>query len=378
VQTLNTRPKLRKVDVVLSGEVFEQDKCLYDIPCSEPLTFYISSLSTLADGTERYLTKVVERRVESSSTCYIDFRTGRAEIEPGLGDNARRIADIKEHLLALMTDDTFVLDSITITASASPEGTADSNMRLSKRRAEMVSEYFRRYVKHASDSLVRDAGAFLSLDGTLDMASAPGKVEIGFKSKSSGENWDLLDHLVKTDTLLTVRNKLDYIRISGEADQDLRERRISSEPYYPRLFQNFYPLLRTVKFSFHQHRKGMVKDTIHTTVLDSTYMRGVSALRERDYDTALALLFPYEDYNTAVACLAKERNLTAMRILRDCAPSAKVDYLLALAYSRQGDEEGAVQSYLNSCRKDPSFIHRGNLDPEIALLIKRYDLDLLQ
>ena len=58
VQTINTRPKLKKVDIILSGEIYEQDKRLYNIPRSEPLTFYISSISAFVDNTERYLTNV--------------------------------------------------------------------------------------------------------------------------------------------------------------------------------------------------------------------------------------------------------------------------------------------------------------------------------
>ena len=44
VQPIKTRPKLRKVDVVLSGDIYESDQKIYDIPMSDPLTFYISSL----------------------------------------------------------------------------------------------------------------------------------------------------------------------------------------------------------------------------------------------------------------------------------------------------------------------------------------------
>ena len=44
VQSIRTRPKLRKVDVVLSGDIYESDQKIYDIPMSDPLTFYISSL----------------------------------------------------------------------------------------------------------------------------------------------------------------------------------------------------------------------------------------------------------------------------------------------------------------------------------------------
>jgi len=34
-----------------------------------------------------------------------------------------------------------------------------------------------------------------------------------------------------------------------------------------------------------------------------------------------------------------------------------------------------VQNYLEACDKDPSYIHRGNLDPEISGLISRYGLN---
>ena len=52
----------------------------------------------------------------------------------------------------------------------------------------------------------------------------------------------------------------------------------------------------------------------------------------------------------------------------------KVLYLLAILYSRRGDDKKAVESYLKACRLNPSFVHRGNLDPEIAGLIRRYGL----
>ena len=57
--TLASRPRLRKVDVVLSGAIYQEDVKIYDIPECEPLTYYISSLSAFVDGTERYITKVI-------------------------------------------------------------------------------------------------------------------------------------------------------------------------------------------------------------------------------------------------------------------------------------------------------------------------------
>ena len=132
--------------------------------------------------------------------------------------------------------------------------------------------------------------------------------------------------------------------------------------------------MRTVNFMFCLHRKGMQKDTIHTTVIDSCYMRGVQSLIDHDYQMASQLLAPYQDYNMAVACLALDRNAAALNILEKCTPDAKVNYMLAIIHSRQGRERDAVECYLRSCAQDPSMVHRGNLDPEISALIRKYDL----
>ena len=104
-------------------------------------------------------------------------------------------------------------------------------------------------------------------------------------------------------------------------------------------------------------------------------MRGVNALLNMDYDGALALLRPYEDYNTAIAYMGLDRNLSAMEILSGLKPNAQVNYLLAILYARQGNGEEAVSHYLQSCKQEPAYIHRGNLDPEIQQLIKAYRLN---
>ena len=87
VQPIRTRPKLRKVDVVLSGDIYEEDRKIYDIPKSDPLTFYISSLSAFVDNREKYLTKVIERRVEENTACYIEFASGSFEVDETMGNN---------------------------------------------------------------------------------------------------------------------------------------------------------------------------------------------------------------------------------------------------------------------------------------------------
>ena len=51
------------------------------------------------------------------------------------------------------------------------------------------------------------------------------------------------------------------------------------------------------------------------------------------------------------------------------------DYMLAILFSRQGRFADAAECYLRACKLNPTFVHRGNLDPEISDLIKRYGLD---
>ena len=372
VQPIRTRPKLRKVDVVLSGDIYEEDRKIYDIPKSDPLTFYISSLSAFVDNREKYLTKVIERRVEENTACYIEFASGSFEVDETMGNNPSEIARIKDNLRTLMGSDAFIIDSIIVTSSASPEGTISFNDRLSRRRSEGISGYFSAWMNHHQDSLERERGFSVDEQGNVIVEK---RREIPMLGRSSGENWRMLDRLVERDTTLSQEQKESYCNLSTHQNLDAREKAMQSQDYYRHLREKLYPRLRTVRFDFHLHRKGMVKDTVHTTVLDTAYMNGVQAIRDRDYERALTALRPYNDYNTAIAYLCMDYNASAMQILEGLDRTAQVNYMLAVLYSRRGEEQKAVECYVRSCSQDPSYIHRGNLDPEIAVLIRRYGLN---
>ena len=372
VQPIKTRPKLRKVDVVLSGDIYESDTKIYDIPMSDPLTFYISSLSAFVDNRERYLTKVIERRVEENTACYIEFASGSFEVDEKMGNNPGEIGRIKDNLMSLMQNEKFDLDSILVTSSASPEGTVKFNDRLSKLRSEGISEYFSKWMNHYQDSLERERGFAVDEEGNIIIQK---RTQIPMIGRSNGENWQMLDRLVEKDTVMTEDEKKSYISYAEIKDIDQRERSLQSLGCYRHMREKLYPRLRTVRFDFHLHRKGMVKDTVHTTVLDTAYMNGVQAIRNRDYEAALTLLRPYNDYNTAIAYLCMDYNASAMQILESLERTAQVNYMLAVLYSRRGDEEKAVECYVRSCSQDQSYVHRGNLDPEISVLIRRYGLN---
>ena len=371
VQSIHVKPSLRKATVLLSGDIFEEDRRIYRVPRTEPLTFYISSISGLSDDAVRYKTIVTERRVQANTACYIDFEQGRAEIRKETGHNREEMARIEGNLRSLLQHRDFDLDSIVVTASCSPEGSFEHNRRLSMRRSESVSDYFEGFLKQYRDSLKRNS-FHIGLDDTWK-EEAP--AEIRLLSRNNPENWTMLDALVREDGSLNEREKEEYTRVASVAEPDLREQRLQHLSSYRHIRESLYPRLRTVRFDFYLHRKGLQKDTVHTTVVDTAYMRGLQAIRDREYEQAVTLLRPYKDYNTAVAFCAMDYNASALEVLEPMDRTDKVLYLLAILYSRRGDDRKAVESYLKACRLNPAFVHRGNLDPEIAGLIRRYGLN---
>ena len=374
VQTISTRPKLRKVDIILSGDIYEQEKKIYNIPRSEPLTFYISSISSFADPKERYLTRVIERRAEANASYKIEFAQGKADIELDRADNYDQIGFVKDNLTDLLRNEVYDLDSIVVVANASPEGSWATNGALSKRRGDAVVRYFEDFISDYRKQVAREGGFSVDELGVVrsTMANIP---RLRFVSRSVPENWDLLDRLVRGEERLTEDQKARYFSHADIRDRDAREARMKGDDYYAFVKDTLYTHLRVVDFAFHLHRKGMVKDTVHTTELDKNYMEGVRLLKDMDYDAAVKILGPYQDYNAAVAYMAAERNASAMLILQGLEKTPQVNYLLAILYSRNGDAQKAVQAYMDACRQDQSYVHRGNLDPEISALIKLYGLN---
>lgn len=381
VQTINVPSGLKKVDLLLKGSISDSESKIYDIPESDKLTFYISSLSTLVSDEVRYKTEVITRNLDVVRNGLLAFRSGSGEIDEDLSDNALELEKIKSILRDLVTDRRFEIDSIVVSANASPEGALPQNNSLCSIRARNASLYFERYLSDLDDSLRLAGGVFVEVGEDFQESrfkdsheSEAGKIR--FLCRSGGENWSGLERLVASDSLMSGKDKDDFNALVADIkDLDVREFNMKRKPYYKYVREQLYPLLRTVEFKFCLHRNGMITDTVRTEIVDTVYANGVSALMGRDYERALALLSPYEDLNAAVAMIAMERNHSALDILCRLEPDARVDYLSAIVYSRLGDDRKAVECYIRSCRKDRAYISRGNLDPEVSRLIRKYALD---
>ena len=370
VQTISTKPGLKKAEISMIGEVYEEEKQVYRTPQIGPLDFYISSISSFADNlTIRYKTKVVERRAMDNKVYQINFKSGKSNLDLDLANNRQEVGRIQSHLVSLMENTVYDLDSIIVMASASPEGTRSVNQKLSHNRSISLTNHFEKYVAAYRDSLNKDV-----VEVNLDSLYGSNEVELLFTPRSVPEDWNGLWQLVVQDTVMLEKDKKAVFDLYDVKDEDKREAKLKKHKDYAYMRANLYPQLRSVMFKFYMHRKGMVKDTVHTTIVDTTYMDGVKALKDMDYKKALSLLVDYKDYNTAVAYVSMGMNASAVEILQKLEKTAQVNYLLAILSARNNDVQSAVNYYLESCRENPSYVHRGNLDPEIAELIKEYGL----
>ena len=113
------------------------------------------------------------------------------------------------------------------------------------------------------------------------------------------EEWSHLFNLIATDS--TIRQKENIFALNEVRDLDKREVLLSQISDYKYIKEHLYPKLRSVKFDFHLSRKGMVKDTVQTTVEDTLYNIGVLALKDKDYHKAISILGKYGDINSAIA-----------------------------------------------------------------------------
>ena len=345
-QAVKTDETSKKMLVTLQGQVLAVDDSAYRLPPSDTLSYVVSSMLSFVDTVPRYRIKVIDKFVTVEDRNYIQFFVGDTRVVDTLGDNRRQLDKISGLMRQIVEQQEFYGDTITLTAASSPEGAYTFNARLSQGRAAALKRYLvRRYGK--------------SIDTILTV-------------RWVAEDWQELTNRIRTDREIGNRDAILEL-IAWEKNPDRREQAIRQQfpKEYAYIRSVIYPQLRAVNFRYNLRRKGMVKDTIHTTELDTAYARGVELLRKRKYAKALYILNDYNDRNTVVAHLSLDHNERAMELLATMPKDAVTEYLRAIACSRLGRKAEGREHFLEACRLDGRMEYRGNLDPEIAELLKQ-------
>lgn len=370
-----------KLRLYLTGEVEDRSGRTYRLTRSDTLTYDVASMTSFLDERTRYMQRIVLRDAEANARFFFTFPVGKARLVDTLTENRRQIAAVRSLTHGLMTDPVYIIDSITLRATASPEGTWVLNDRLARDRAEalrqvLVSEFRTLYdsLRVAGSYTLDDEGRQVLADSDDRLPDLPNLLRTTWQA----EDWDELYRLVEADTLLTHREEiLEMIRWEGNPDTREWRIRMKYPKEYARMRSVIYPQMRAVDFRFNLHRRGMKQDTVYTTEVDSNYMHAVDLLRKRRYEEALEILRPYEDRNTALAYMSLGYDAAAYRILRaepEAGSTADLQYMLAILAARLGDEEQAVKYFLRAVELRENLKFRGNLDPEISRLIRHYGL----
>ena len=345
-QEVKTDETSKKLLITLQGQVLAVDDSAYRLPPSDTLSYIVSSMLSFVDTMPRYRIKVIDKYVTVSDRNYIQFFVGDTRVVDTLGDNRQQLDKITGLMRQIVEQEECFVDTITLTAASSPEGGYTFNDRLSRGRAEALKQY-----------LVKRYGR--GIDTLLTV-------------RWIAEDWPELTQRIRADKSIENREAILAL-IASEKNPDRREQAIRQRfpKDYAYIRSMIYPQLRAVNFRYNLRRKGMIKDTIHTTELDTAYARGVEMLQKRKYAKALYILNDYNDRNTVVAHLSLDHNERALELLVSMPKDAVAEYLKAIACSRLGRKEEGREHCLEACRLDERMEYRGNLDPEIAELLKQ-------
>lgn len=331
--------------VTLQGWVMALDESYYKLPPSDTLTYHVSSMLSFADTTTRYKIKIIEKYATVQDRNYIQFRLNDTHVLDSLGRNAAELDKIRTRMAGLIGQREFFVDSIVLTASASPEGRYARNSTLAQGRAHALKGYLRKCIGPQVDTLMQ--------------------------IRWIAEDWHELTTRIRSDENLQHRAEILKL-IDTDSDPDRRERTIRE--LYPQDYQylkeSVYPSLRAVTMRYDLRRVGMVKDTIHTREVDTAYMRGINLLQKRKYAKALYILNDYRDRNTVITLLLLGYDAQALEMLNGLERSHTTEYLKAVACARLGRKTEGREHFLKACELDERMLFRGNLDPEIAELLK--------
>lgn len=354
-QEIDANDDTKKVDLTIDGVVVTKEGNKASLPASDTITYYISSMIQFLDYTPRYKKQIIYRKALANTTAYINYQTGKVLFDEDFKNNKEEINKVLDAIKKLTYTGELVLDSINMTATASPEGSAYTNLNLSKLRAIELKRYLSRLTDdHAGiDTLIRP--------------------------RWIGEDWNKLSKLIREEKDIKHRNDILDI-ISSTTDLDSKEKQIHNKypEDYSLIREKFYPLTRAVNFEFYLHRRDMIKDFVYTTVIDSAYTEAIIAMGNRKYKEALTVLSEYNDYNTAVCLMSLGYDQKALEILLSEKDDVNKFYLMAILYTRLKREAEAIQAFISSVQLDASKIYRGKLDPEINKLITTYNLNLSQ
>ena len=154
-QNVATDETSKKMLITLQGKVTGLDESSYSLPSTDTLTYLVSSMLSFVDTTTHYKIKVISKYATVQDRNYIQFLVNDTRVLDTLGRNAAQLGKIQARMAELIAQQEFFVDSVVLTATASPEGSFSRNRTLAQGRAHALKRYLQERIGPEVDTLVR-------------------------------------------------------------------------------------------------------------------------------------------------------------------------------------------------------------------------------
>lgn len=273
----------------------EDNTLLIDIPIVE--SYHVSPLVELIKPE-----KVAIKRRDVAYMSTLIFKVNSTYIDPNLEGNRTELESIDEMMQSVISDSDYTITKVNITGFASPEGSYESNMELSKGRAaaleRLIESKYKRVIK-------------------------PELYSVSY----GGENWDKLYELVSSSDIADRDAVLDIIKnTTVEEGRETKLMRYNGGATYKHLLKHLFPATRLVvvdvEFNIDAYDMDRIIELIDTKPqnlsLEEMYRLSESynvddAEFEKVFLTA-AKIYPDDEVaqNNALATEIRQGNITAV------------------------------------------------------------------
>ncbi len=165
--------------------------------------------------------KVAVKRRDIAYSSALTFVVNSTRIDPNLANNQAELNSIDEMMQSVLSDSDYTITKVNITGFASPEGSLESNMKLSEGRAKALEELMKRKYRTIASGL--------------------------YSVKFGGENWTRLAELVEEMEIADKQEILRIIRdIPIEKGREKALMDLNGGQPYRYLLKNVFPATRLV------------------------------------------------------------------------------------------------------------------------------------
>lgn len=345
-------PGMRRLRLTMNTKIDAIDRSSFVTPLSDTLSYFISSLSQLVDSTLISKTTTIHRDVYNTMVVYPKFATGKSSFNINYRDNKDQADKVLNTYRTFTGEGKLLMDSVVIRVSTALDGPYDDNIELSMKRANALKDYF-----------------IKSLGGNkADMTMI-------FKTRYSGEDWNTMARLIVKRTDMPNKSEiLDMLTQAVNPDQCEQDIKKNYPADFRIIQDSIYPLLNKADIIFNMTRPGITEEISVNTEVRPDYAQALRFLQDREYWKALDILQAYPDYNTALCLVCMGYNAKALDLLNDLQQTGNTEYLRAILSIRSGNDNEAINHLIKACELDPTKAYRAPLDPEIAGLIRKYNL----